>query len=258
MKRLLPVLFLVSSFCFLLSASVFADFEQAYQDYLYQYDQYRTSLTNFLMAKNRYLTYKTLVSQSEALTATKNLLETRDMVISTYLKMLIEKNPQESFNKLLGDDISFFSDHETKIPEVGSLEDAVGISKLVEEHYPRTEVLARQVIASLLLSKVRAFEERLSTLETGFEEKINFLKTQGKDVATLERWLLATYNKRLLARDKLDEAFYLANKLTPKKSTQISEEFGKIQVTIFEANQYLKEAAAYLKEIKEELKYGNY
>ncbi|MBI5465000.1 hypothetical protein HY946_00110 [Candidatus Gottesmanbacteria bacterium] len=258
MKRLLPIVFILYTLYFILYTPVFADFNQAYQDYLYQYDQYRISFTNFLTSKNRYLTYKTLISQNEALSATKTFLEARDQTITAYLQMLLERNPQESFRKLLEEEITFFSDHKNKIPAVGSLEDAVRISEMVEEHFPMVEVLARQVIANLLIGKVQTLENRLTSLEAGFEEKVNFAKTQDKDVTTLERWLLATRNKRLLARDKLDDASNLANKLAPKKSTQISEEFGKIQVLIFEANQYLKEGAAYLKEIKEELKYGNY
>ncbi|TSC53536.1 MAG: Uncharacterized protein LiPW16_363 [Microgenomates group bacterium LiPW_16] len=259
MRKILPLIFfLFLPLLFITSLPIFADFEQAYQDYLYQYDNYRTSFTNFLTAKNRYLTYKTLVSETQALSATKIFLEARDQVSTTYLQMLLERNPQESFRKLLEEEISFFSDHKAKIPAVGSLEDVIHLSEIVEEHFARTEVLTRQVVANFLLTKVKTLEERLASLEAGFEEKVNLVKGQGKDVTTLERWLLSTRNKRLLARDKLEEASYLTNKLTPKKSTQVSEEFGKIQVLIFEANQYLKEGAAYLREIKEELKYGNY
>jgi len=258
MTRFLSIFFIFYFLFFIFYTSVSADFERAYQDYLYQYDQYRISLTNFLTAKNRFLTYKTLTSQTEALSATKTFLEARDQIIATYLQMLLVRSPRESFKKLLEEEIAFFSDHKTKIPAVGTLADAVRLSEMVEEHFPMTEVLERQVLANILIAKVQTFESRLAGLEAGFEEKINTAKAQGKDVATLERWLLATGNKRLLAHDKLDQASTLADKLKPEKSTQISEEFGKIQILIFEANQYLKEAAAYLKEIKEELKYGNY
>jgi hypothetical protein len=258
MKRLLPIVFILYTLYFILYTPVFADFERAYQDYLYQYDQYRTSLTNFLTAKSRFLTYKTLISQTEALSATKTFLEARDQVLTTYFKMLLERNPQENYRRLLEEETVFLSDHKNKISAVGSLEDAVDISKIVEEHFPRTEVLVRQVIASLLLNKEKNLINRLMSLETSFNEKVSFLKQQGKDVTTLERWLLSTRNKRLLAQTKIDEAQELTNKLTPKESTALSEDFGKIQVKIFEANQYLKEAAAYLREIKEELKYGNY
>lgn len=258
MKKILPLILFFSLLITHNSRPILADFNSAYQDYLYQYDQYRTSLTNYLIAKNRYLTYKTLVSQTEALSATKTFLEARDQTITAYLGMLLERNPENAFRKLLEEEIAFFSEHKNKIAAVGTLSDAVSISKIVEEHFPNTSVLARQVVASLLLSKVQAFENRLANLEAGFNQKVNLSKEQGRDVTTVERWLLSTRNKRLLAHDKLDEASNLASKLTPKKSTQVSEEFGKIQVLIFEANQYLKEAAAYLREIKEELKYGNY
>ncbi len=259
MKRILPIFFLLTTFYLLLNTFVHADFDQSYQDYLYQSDQYRLTLTNFLTAKNRYLTYQTLTSQTEALTATKSFLEARDQILMTYLQMFLEKNPPESFKKLLGDEISFFSNHKSLIPAVGSLNDSVRVSASFDEHFPLTLVLARQTEANIIMEKVRNLDSRLSTVENGFETKINFVKGQGKDVATLERWILETKNKQLLARDKLEQAQALTNKLkATKTSAKISEDYGNIQVLVFESNQYLKEAAAYLKEIKEELKYGNY
>ncbi len=101
MKRFLSIVFLISIIYSLSSVIVRADFDQAYQDYLYQSDQYRLNLTNFLTAKNRYLTYQTLTSETEALTATKSFLEARDQVLMTYLQMLIEKNPSENLKKFL-------------------------------------------------------------------------------------------------------------------------------------------------------------
>ncbi len=258
MRRFLPLL--LFAICYLLFAlPVAADFDRAYQDYLYQSDQYRLNLTNFLTAKNRYLTYQTLTSQTEALQATKSFLESRDQVLITYLQMLIEKNPPENFKKLLNEEIGFLSDQKDLVPAVGSLSDTVRVSATFEEHYPITLVLSRQTVANVILDKVRALDGRLATMETGFETKINAVKSQGKDVTTLERWLLETKNKQLLAREKISSAQTFTDKLSPSKSsTQISKDYGDIQVLIFEANQYLKEASAYLKEIKEELKYGNY
>lgn len=259
MKLFLPLFFILATCYLIFNTFVFADFDRAYQDYLYQSDQYRKSLTDFLTAKNRYLTYGTLTSKTEALTSTKTFLDARDQVLLTYMQMLVERNPQDNLKNLLSDEIHFYSDHKNLIPAVGSLNDCVKVSEKFEEHYPSTEVITRQTVAGLLLAKVQVFDDRLASLSAGFEEKTNLVKGQGKDVTTLERWLLETRNKQLLAQNKLNEAQNLSDKLKPTRSpAQSSENFGQIQVLIFEANQYLKEGAAYLKEIKEELKYGNY
>lgn len=258
MKRFLPSLFILATGYQLLTAYVLADFDQSYQEFLYQYDKYRTSFVNFQTAKNRYLAYKTLVSQTEALSSTKVFLDERDQVIIAYLHMLLEKNPPEDLNLRLQEEIVFYSDHKDKLFSIGSLEEAVIVSGGVKDRYPRTEVLARQIVIKILLSKVQAFENNLEKLEAGFEEKITSLKLQDKDVTTLERWLVETEKKRLLAHKKLDEAQGMTNKLTPMSSKKTSDDFKKIHALIFEANQYLKEGVAFLEEIKEELKYGNY
>lgn len=259
MKKVLPIFILLIFFFVLFAPSVVADFDQAYQIYISQYDQYRTSLTNFLTTKNRYLTYKTLTAQTEALTATKVFLEDRDQTLINFMIMLLEKNPSESFKKLISDEIVFFSDHKKLVPAVASLEDSVQIGDTFTNRFPTTEVLLRQTIANVLLSKVKSFDEQIASLIARFEEKINLLKNQGKDVSTLERWLLETKNKQLLAHEKLGTAQLTADQFqTNNNPTKIAEDFRKVQVLIFEANQYLKESTAYLKEIKEELKYGNY
>lgn len=260
MRKVLPVFVLVFLLFFpFVTSSVFADFDKTYQTYISQYDEYRVSLTNFLTSKNRYLTYKTLTAQTEALTATKVFLEDRDQTLINFMTMILEKNPSESFKKLISDEIVFFSDHKKLVTAVASLEDSVQVSETFTNRFPTTEVLLRQTIANILLSKVKSFDEQIVDLMARFEEKINFLKSQGKDVSTLERWLLETKNKQLLAHEKLTTAQLMADQFqTNNNPAKISEDFRKVQVLIFEANQYLKESTAYLREIKEELKYGNY
>ncbi len=178
MKKILLFLLLLTFFaiatCY--SFSVFADFDQTYQDYLYLQDGYRLSLTNFQTAKNRYLTYKTLTSQTEALAATKTFLETRDQVSITYLSLLLDKNPGDLSSKLINEEVGFFSSHRVKISAVGSLEDAVKSSDSVKEHFPRTETIARQAVTTILIKKINELKERQIVLESEFEEKVNILR----------------------------------------------------------------------------------
>ncbi len=260
MRKFLPIFLLIVSCFFLFKATdVFADFERAYNDYLFQYDVYRKALTDYLTAKNKYLTYGTLVSQTEALSTAKTFLESRDQVITVYLLMLLERNPEESLQKIISDEITFYSDHKNLIPAVGSLDDSAGASKTFEDHFPQTSIVVKKTIANLLIGKLLDFDGRLASSSAGFEQEINSIKTKGKDVSTLERWLLETRNKRMLADEKITTAQALTNKLQPRQSAQESaKDYSNIQTNILEANQYLKEGTSYLKEIKEEIKYGNY
>ena len=90
MKKLLSILFLLSTCYLLLSTYSHAGFDRSYQDYLSQYNQYRLALSNYQTARNRYLTYQTLTSLSEALDNTKVFLENRDQTMILYLKLLLE------------------------------------------------------------------------------------------------------------------------------------------------------------------------
>ena len=258
MKRFLFILFLFSSFYFLVSSIVSANFDSAYQSYLSQYDQYRLTLSNYQTARNRYLTYQTLTSQSEALNNTKIFLQARDQTMILYLKLLLEKNPDENYRKLLNEDLSFYQNHLNTISAVGNLTDAVSISDKAKEHFAPTEVLSRQTIINILLNKLKNINLNQAKIESGLEEKINFLKNNGKDVTTLERWTLSFKGKQLLVNQKIEEAQALSDKLEPKSSDQLSKDFSEIQTVVYNANQYLKEGTSFLIEIEKELKYGNY
>ena len=258
MKRILSILFLFFSFYFLASTVIFADFDSAYQSYLSQYDQYRLALSNYQTAKNRYLTYQTLNSQSEALNNTKIFLQIRDQTLILYLKLLLEKNPDENYLKLLNEDLSFYQDHLNTISAVGNLTDAVFASERTKQHFSQTEALSRQTVVNILLNKLKNMNANQNKIASGFEEKINSLKNQGKNVTTLERWILSFKGKQLLTNQKIGEVQILSDKLEPKSSDQLSRDFSKIQTVIYDANQYLKEGTSFLVEIEKELKYGNY
>lgn len=258
MKRFAFVFTLLITYYLLLVTFVRADFNSVYQDYLGNYDQYRARLTDFLVAKNRYLSYRTLVSQKEALVTGQALLTTRNQTVTGYLKILLEKNTGESFRRLIDEELSFYAEKEDVFTAAGSLEDLKKISSTIENHYSQTELLARRVIASLILQRLRDLEKRLADLEKDFRAEVDSLRTGGKDVTTVDRWLLSAYNKRLMAEDKIRQVEKLADSLTEIRVDQSTQKLKETQTVLFEANQYLKEALSYLKEIKEEIKYGNY
>ena len=258
MKRIFSGLFLLTTFYLLLSTYSRADFDRSYQDYLSQYNQYRRALSNYQTARNRYLTYQTLTSLSEALDNTKVFLETRDQTMILYLKLLLEKNPDENYRKLLNEDLTFYQNHLNTISSVGNLPDVVSVSDKAKEHFSQTETLSRQTIINIVLNKLKNINASQNKIELGFEEKINFLKNQGKNVTTLERWTLSFKGKQQLVNQKIEEIQVLSDKLQPKSSDQLSKDFSKVQTVIYDANQYLKEGTSFLVEINQELKYGNY
>ncbi|MFH0863825.1 MAG: hypothetical protein V1858_01905 [Candidatus Gottesmanbacteria bacterium] len=258
MKKILPTIVFLWLLSFLFSYSVSADFERSYQYYIDQYNQYRNDLTKFLTAKNRYLTYDTLTSQTEALTATKNFIISRDQTIILYLLMLLEKDIANNNRKLIESDILFYTDHKNLVPATASLDDSFKIADDFTNHYPQTYIIAKKTIANLLISKIRGFDDKLSNINNEIDLNINLIKDEGKDVSTIERWLLETKNKQILSQEKINQAEVLSNGFKSQSSNLNSEDLNNVLMLIQEANQYLKEAVNYQKEIVDELKYGNY
>ncbi len=250
MKRLLLFIALTTSYYLLTTNPVLADFNQAYSDYITQYNIYRSSLSEHQSNRNKYLTYQTLTSQTDALASAKIFLQNRDRTLISYFKLLLERNDNENLKKLINDEVNFYQDHQTSIEAVGNLNDAVEISGKAKTHYPLTESIARKTIANILIGKLRNFYERQGNLEDNFKQQISN--------TNLERWIVSLDSKRVLALQKLTEAQTLTDQLEPKSSDELSRDFGKITLLLNDANQYLKEGNSYLVEIKDELKYGNY
>src|SRR3989344_910883 len=63
-------------------------YERAYNDYIYNLDQYQRVHGEYEIAKNGYLKNPTLAAQAEAIQKTKSMLTVRDEVLKTYLVSL--------------------------------------------------------------------------------------------------------------------------------------------------------------------------
>ena len=88
MKRLLVTFIFLCTFFLFPVTKVNASSTQAYQDYLYQFDQYRSAYNNFSTAKSEYLKYKTLLSETTALDTTETMMTKRTQLLTSYLKFL--------------------------------------------------------------------------------------------------------------------------------------------------------------------------
>lgn len=71
--------------------TVYADSQSALANYNQQYDLYRQNYSSYVTAKNKWLTYRTLDSNQEALINGKILLKQRVAVVQAYLAMLTER-----------------------------------------------------------------------------------------------------------------------------------------------------------------------
>lgn len=253
-----PSLLLIGLVWFGATQVLAATFEEDYQGYLKTYDAYKLTYDAYVTTRSQYLTYGTLTSKNEALTAVKDFLINRDTVLASYFSLLSLKNTDTVYASLTGDEIEFLNEHKSRVPAVATLDDAVKISDEVEERNIKLQILAKKIVATVITSKINSLKLAFTVSENEAKNLVTTLKNTGHDVSVLERWLVEAKNKELLAEGKLAEVADKISKLSGANENSITTSYNEIQLLLLDANQYLKEALKYLKEIADTIKYGNY
>jgi hypothetical protein len=250
----------------LLAFPVFASSAQAYQDYLYQFDLYRQTHTDFQVAKNEYEKFKSLSAQTSALEKTKRMLSQRDSLLRSYLQLLNEKlnedegltpTVRQQYQTRIKNEITFLDTHMTHVPAATSPEELTQISEELESHYIQLHISIRQTLTGLALGQ-------LSTLATGYDKAL----TDGQNVIamygytfpsekqeTIQRWILQIQNKRSLFQKKYDETVRGNTQTEARDIRDLDREYEVLTQNISEARQYLQEGASFLVELMNALKY---
>lgn len=258
--RFLPRLFLfcLAILLFYTAIPASADFEEDYQGFLKTYDKYRTDQAAYIKTRNQYLTYGTLTSKNEAITGVRDFLISRNYVLLSYSSLLRSRNSDSLLAGILDEEEKLIKAHSEKASSLASLEDAVRLSKTIEDQHIAFQIISRKIVGTILINKVRDLQNQFILLERESNALIQTLKNTGKETSSLERWLLDATNKEMLADQKLLLAITQLNALQAYNLEELSKNYNKIQFTIFEANQYLKEGLAYLRELGQTIKYGKY
>lgn len=235
-----------------------ADFASDYQGFLKTYGAYRIAHNDYQTTRNQYLQYGTLNSQTAALEAVKRFLLQRDDVVLSFISLIRQKATDPVYLTLLNDEENFHKTHKERVPAVASLDDSVRISREAEDHHIPLQRNVRKITTSILLDRVVALKDRFLALDEDAGRLILILKSQDKDVSTLERWRLDAKNKELLAEQKLLAAQNKIIALSGGSVEVLTQNFNEIQIILSEANQYLNEGLTFMGELAETMKYGNY
>lgn len=266
MKRLLPIFFcflVFSFFSFSVSLAQNFTFDQAYKDYVYNYNLYRDSHLKYISSRGEYLSYKTLNAETKALEATREMLQKRAEALRTYLIALrlklvettgITNYQQNLIFVKLDSELGWLTAHKDSLSSPGSLADLVKVSGELEQKYPSLEVLIYQALGTILAGKENSLRERISQQTKKTEEKLVQIKKEGENVDKLERWLLETRRKITISEEKQGSAEAMIKKIKENDSDK-RRLFNEAQFAFEEANQYLKEAVSFLNEINQEIKY---
>jgi len=239
------------------------NFNRAYQDYLYSFNQYQFSHQEYLAAKSAYFTYQTLTAETEAITKTAKMLQLRDEVIRTYLTAIrlrlaeatgISNYELNILYLKLDNDVAWYQDHQKSFSSAGNLDDLTAISAETEKHYGLSEALAYQTLGSILVGKQdvlrNQFDEEIQLLK----DKVGEIRQRGdKNTDILSRWLLEAENKNTQSQGKQFESQNILANLS-FSSQDSPGAYNQARFLLRESNLYLQEANSYLKEIVREIK----
>ncbi|MEK7592462.1 MAG: hypothetical protein AAB508_03645 [Patescibacteria group bacterium] len=261
--------FLIIPLFLSLTPPVLASSLQAYKDYIYEFDTYRTKNAEFLVAKNEFDKFKSLASETAALDKTKIMLSQRDQLLRAYLLLLNEKlnetkgmstTDRSLYQKLITNEVSFLEKQSTLVSGIGSIQDASNVSSQLESHYGVLQGSMRQTIIGI---SVGVLLELKSQFDSTFgRTKILISTNRGiflpQKQATIDRWLLQVDNKTTLFSQKIDDILRINAKFqNSNSSSEHDRTFQEQKNQILEAKQYLIEAQSYIKEVMTTLKYQN-
>ena len=261
MKKLSALIFLVVFLAFLRPQQALGDYSSTYKSYQDLNDYYRKAYQNYITSKNKYLTYKTLTAQKEALDYGKEFLKTRDQMVLTYLEILRSKVNEtggysETDKSLIFGNLNvesvWLSNIRSKYDVASTLNDLQNVSNQVQDRYLNTvRPISLGVAGSIYLNKYdliyNTLEEILNTLESNLQN----IRASGDNTEVAERWLLEAKNKASLAKDKENEAQFLFSNL---HGQSLVNDFNQGVFYLTQGNQYMREANSYIAEVINNIK----
>lgn len=265
-KRSCVYILLLFSFLFIVS-TVEASSSTAYQDYLFQFDKYRTTFAVYQVALGEFKKYTSLASEQDALDKAKILIAQRNLVARTYLLFLtnaLSENPSmpttdlNLYQSIITNEIAFLDKESTQAPSLSSLTDVEKTSQEFIKHYPILQSGFRQVIIATQLGYLRYFAKKFDSLAAEAQMIITANRSILSDTkrSTLDRWILALSNKRSLYQQKVDGVRTGALQLTGDVADQ-DRKFTILLQNLSEAKQYLLEGSSFFTEIETALMYDD-
>lgn len=136
-----------------------APYQQAEQTYLSMLDTYRTNLTNYQTARQKFLDFNTLTAESGAINAGKTYLTSSINLITSYLDVLMEKaNADASLSSSDKDyivafyqkDKAYYAGTTQAINAVSTAQDLISQSTDLNTHYQNDTTPAIPLIRSII------------------------------------------------------------------------------------------------------------
>jgi len=253
---------------FLFALPVYASSQRSYQDYLYQYDQYRQNLTDFQTAKNTYLQFQSLAAQTDAYNKTKLFLTQRDNLFKAYLLLLSDKldenpgvspNDKGTYQQLLASESAFLTTNAQQIPGAISLNDVTSLSPPFENQYKTLQRDIRKVLIILALGQLTTLNNSFQTITSAAQAIVTANATvfPTQKQATINQWVTQIQLKEQSYQKQYADLIDSTNKFDGYDVRELDQKYNDILKGVTNARQLLIDGASNLIELKDELKYIN-
>jgi hypothetical protein len=245
-------------------------FDQAYAEYINITDEYSKAHAEYVLKRSQQIKFQSLTSRQEAFNATLLMLQKRDEVVVSYLKVLrvkvkdslgIPDARKESLFFRIDEEINWYSAHRDNLPSTGSLDDLVADSDIAAERWLLMDYLAYEVMSVLSQGKVTDFTKRVEIIYAVTKNKLEEIRDEEREEYTfsfsktqvLDRWMFEADGKIVRSKEKQAEAEVLIGGIVELKR-DIPTHYNLIISKLTEAQIYLKEADLFLKEVVRQIK----
>lgn len=236
-------------------------------------DEYKSARKNYLDAKTKYQQYKRSDDLKITLEQAKNFLNKAGNTMLSYIDT-IEKKTQtvtgisdQQRQQILAElqtEKTWITNNLIQLKNVTTKEQLTSNGKEMQLHWVKIKIIAKQISGKMLINKINWTIAKGDKTSTEIQTRINNLKANGKDTASLEA-LLATFNKNLaLAKQKRDDGIAKFNQIGIAGASTMGqlnaelEESNKLlkegQLFIQQANQYVRDAHKQLKDVVRQIK----
>lgn len=237
-----------------------ASSQTAYQDYLYQSDVYRQKYTDFQIAKNEYLKFNTLASQTDAISKTSAMLSQRSLLLRSFLLLLNEKvneSPEllstetDLYHTYIKNEVAFLENHSQFVGSVQSIKDEEKASNQLEDHYDVLLTEMQQISLGVKLAKLRALGNSYSQEMLTAKALIDQVKAELPidKQTTIDRWFVQISNKRTIFLQKIDSINRHILSLKSSEVRDLDSNATSIQNELSDAQKELVEGLSYIKEL---------
>lgn len=265
-RRLFTACFLLLLVCHYGTTYLFAASQEVYQNYTQQFDQYRNKYNDFLVARNEYLKFQSLNSETTALQKTKDMMSQRALLLKTYFLLLSEKiaespnitsQERDFYTSSIKNGNDFLDTHIEFIHSVQSIKDAIQASERLESQHIVLQTVMRQAVLTLNIARLRqsvnTYNDRMAEAKILIEQAKQELPIEQHLI--LDRWFAQIGNKRTLYQQKESLIIQNITDMKGKNIDNLNDLYAQTLTAISEAQQELKEGTSFMNELANTMKY---